>query len=257
MTSIQKLSAAGAVVLLGAFWAPAGAALVTLTGSQFDLTYDTTKLGLFGAPTLTGNTLSFTFNNFSAQSLNGAGAVNTNSTIAGLEFTAKNGFQIGAFDLVEFGDYTISGNGSFVRVQGQLRAFDLVQPLTTQTTANLLVSALTPLNINDGANHDWSASARIDASTPTVLPSLFNAITAGSGRVGMTIENRLTAYTDPASSGFREAFIEKKFVGVGLQVTVTPAPVPLPPTAALTLLGLTGLAVVARRRRRSAGSDPA
>lgn len=248
MNAKQRLLTACAALVWGA--APSHAALVTLTGTQFDLTYDTTKLGLFGAPSLVGNTLSFTLNTFAAQSLNGVGAVSTNSTVSGLVLTARNGFQFGAFDLLEFGDYSLSGSGSFVRVSGQLRAFNTAQALTTQTSANLLVNPLTPLNINDGNNHNWVAGARIDAFSPMALPSLFNVITTMPEEVDLTIENRLTAYTDPAVSGFREAFIEKKFVGVGVQVTVLPAAVPLPPSAALTLAGLAVIALLAHRRGR-------
>ena len=248
----QRLLAVFAMSVWGAAVVPAQAALVSLTGTQFDLTYDTTKLGLFGAPTLVGNTLSFTLNTFATESLNGAGAATNFSTVSGLVLTAKNGFQFGAFDLVEFGDYTLSGNNSFVRVQGQLRAFNTAQFLTTQTSANLAVNPLTPLTINDGGNHNWSASARIDASTPAALPSLFNVIQTNPQEVGLTVENRLTAYTDPLDAGFRQAFIEKKFVGVGVQVTVVPAAVPLPPSAALTLAGLAVIALLVRRRSPSA-----
>ena len=248
MNAKQRLLTACAVLVWGA--APSHAALVTLSGTQFDLTYDTTKLGLFGTPSLVGNTLSFTLNTFATQSLNGLGAVSTFSTVSGLLLTAKNGFQFGAFDLVEFGDYTLSGSGSFVQVLGQLRAFNTAQALTTQTSANLMVNPLTPLNINDGNNHNWVADARIDASTPMALPTLFNVISTMPQEVDLTIENRLTAYTVPSGSDFREAFIEKKFVGVGVQVTVLPAAVPLPPSAALTLAGLAVIALLAHRRGR-------
>ena len=247
----QRLLTVCGIFLWCASVAPAHAALVTLSGTQFDLTYDTTKLGSFGAPSLVGNTLTFTLNTFAAESLNGAGAVTKNSTVSGLVLNAKSGFQFGAFDLVEFGDYTLSGSGSFVRVQGQMRAFNTGQALTTQTSANLVVNPLTPLTLNDGNNHDWSASARIDASTPTALPSLFNVINSNPSEVGLTLENRLLAYTDPSGSGFRQAFIEKKFVGVGVQVTVLPAAVPLPPSAALTIAGLAAIALLAHRRNRS------
>ena len=229
----------------------AHAALVTLSGTQFDLTYDTTKLGSSGVPSLVGNTPTLTLNTFAAEALNGAGAVTKNSTVSGLMLNAKSGFQFGSFDLVEFGDYTLNGNGNFVRVQGQMRAFNTGQALTTQTSANLIVNPLTALTINDGNNQNWSASARIDAFTSAALPSLFNVINSNPNEVGLTLENRLTAYTDPSGSGFRQAFIEKKFVGVGVQVTVLPAAVPLRPSAALTIAGLAAIALLAHRRNRS------
>ena len=36
---------------------PAHSAIQTITGSNFDLVYDDTKLGLFGAPSVAGNNI--------------------------------------------------------------------------------------------------------------------------------------------------------------------------------------------------------
>jgi hypothetical protein len=228
----------------------AQAELVTLTGADFDLTYDTTKLGLFGAPSLAGNSIFFTFSGFAAESLNGQGAVTRNSTISGLVLSARNGFQFGELVLVELGDYKLSGNGSRVDVQGRLRAFDMAAPLTTQTVAALGIEPSSPLDLADGLLHEWSAAARIDGSTPVQpVPSIFGATTnvihARPQAVGVSIENQLTAYTDGPSIDLQQAFIEKKFAGVQMLV----APVPLPSTAALAGVGLlAGLCLWGRRR---------
>lgn len=228
----------------------AQAALVTVSGTDFDLTYDTTKLGLFGVPALAGNNIFFTFSGFVAESLNGAGVVTQNSTISGLVLTARNGFQFGSFDLAEFGDYRLNGSDSSVQLNGQLRAFNVASSINTQTTANLALAPGTLLNLNDGTLHNWAALARIDASTaPQSVPPVFgaptNVIQSNAREIGITIENQLTAYTDAAGSGLRQAFIEKKFAGV--QMTVSP--VPLPPSAALLAAGLTAAAWLVRRRR--------
>lgn len=100
------------------------AAIQTITGVNFDLIYDDSKLGLFGAPSVAGNNIFFTPNNFKAESLNGAGIVTNNSTINGMQLVAKNGFQFGSIDLSEFDDYLMRDAESFVSVNGQLRAFD-------------------------------------------------------------------------------------------------------------------------------------
>ena len=246
----MKMTLCGLCLPLCVCAAPAAAALQTLTGSNFDVVYDDAQLGLFSAPTLVGNSLFFTFNNFVAESLNGNGAVSTNSTIAGLVFTAKDGYRFGAFNLAEFGDYTLSGSGSLVRLQGQLRAFNLASALSTQTTGQLQVNPSTPLTFNDGQNHDWSATARIDAATaPVPLPfgTVTNVILSNPSQVGLAIENRLTAFTDPNGAGFRQAFIEKKFAGV--QMTVAPpSPVPLPTPVALLAAALAAMAFIVRRR---------
>lgn len=235
-----------AAAALCAPMAPAQSALVTVIGTNFDLTYDTAQLGLFSAPTLVGDSIFFTFSTFVAESLNGAGVVSLPSTVNGLVLKAKNGYQFGAFDLAEFGDYKLNGANSSVQVTGQLRAFNVASAVLTQTTNNLAVSGSTPLNINDGALHDWFGTARIDSSTAPVLGSFgTNVILSRPEQVVMTIENQLTAYTDSASSGLRQAFIEKKFAGV--QMTVSP--VPLPPSVALMGAGLCAVLWVARRRR--------
>lgn len=237
------LAALGAVTS-----APVSAALVTIVGTNFDLTYDDTKLGLFGAPTLVGDTLFFTPNAFAAESLNGAGAVTTNSTVSGLVLTAKNGYQFGAFDLAEFGDYRLNGASSFVTVTGQLRAFNVASSINTQTASFLAVDGSTPLTINNGLLQPWLATARIDAGTaPQAVPPQFgealNVLATRPGAVGLTIENQLLAFTDPDGTGLRQAFIEKKFNGISVDVT----PVPVPPAAAMMVLGLASLMLLRHR----------
>ncbi len=227
---------------------PARATLVTLTGTDFDLTYDDTKLGLFNAPVLSGDIISFTFNNFVAESLNGQGFVTTSSTIDGIVLSSKNGFTFGDLLLAEFGDYLLVGPFSTVNVQGQLRAFDAANPVPTQTASDLFVNPATPLNIVDAANHDWQASARIDNATP-VTPPLFgmpqNGWLATADQIGVTIENRLIAFTSPGGLFAQQAFIEKKFVGIAIAVM----PVPGPSGALAVLAGLALIGAAAWRRR--------
>ncbi|RVU45124.1 hypothetical protein [Rubrivivax rivuli] len=229
----------------------ARAELVTISGTDFDLTYDTTKLGLFGAPSLAGNSIFFTFSGFVAESLNGQGAVTQNSTISGLVLTARNGFQFGELVLVELGDYKLSGAGSRVDVQGRLRAFDMSAPITTQTVAALELEPGSSLAMANGLLHEWAATARIDGNSAVQpVPSVFgvatNAIQARPRALGVSIENQLTAYTEATSMGLHQAFIEKKFAGVQMLV----APVPLPSTAALAGAGLlAGLGLWLRGRQ--------
>lgn len=227
------------------------AALVTVPGTHFDLTYDTTQLGLFGAPTLSGDSLFFSLSPFNVSSVNGAGVFTQNSTIAGLVLTARSGYQFASFSLSESGSYMVSGAYSEVVLTGKLQAFNTAASLSTQTAASLGIAPNTPLTLNDGVSHDWSAAARIDSTTAPVS-NLFsaarNVIGSNPNAVGLSITNGLEAYTEDPQSN---AFIEKRpSLGVRLDV-VALAPVPVPPALALLGAGLACLAGLRLQSRRA------
>lgn len=236
-----------AACLMGASLASGSvhSAMITIVGTDFDVVYDDTKLGQFGAPTLTGDTLYFTPNNFRAESLNGQGVVTDNSTLNGLTLVAHAGFHFGSLSMAEFGDYIMTGASSSVTVGGQLRAFDAFNSILTQTSNSLVVNGATPLNLIDGLNHDWVAGASITNATPTIIPGSSPWL-AGASQVGLTLENNLSAFTASTDTGPLRAMVEKKFNGVA--ITVQPVPVP----AAVWLLG-SGLCAlgVCRGRRAS------
>ena len=223
----------------------AHAAVVTKQGTNFDLVYDDTKLGLFGSLDLNGNNLLFTPNDFKAQSLNGTGLDIESSTASGIRLIAKDNFQFGTIVLQEFGDYFLLGGGQ-VSVGGQLRAFDPSNPFATQTSSAISVLPATALTINDGLTHDWIAAATIDANKPTVTGGTTNWL-ANAGEIVLTIENIMTAYTAPGV-GPQAAFVEKKFAGVGLTIT---SAVPEPSTWGSLGAGVFVLGVMVSRRKRN------
>lgn len=223
--------------------APAQAALVTIVGSEFDVVYDTTQLGLFATPSLVGNNLFFTPSAFSAESLNGAGTVATPSLASGIELIAHPGYQFGTLALATLGDYVMLGAGSSVGVTGSLTASDAANPLT-QTVAALTISPTTPLNIIDGQNHNWLGTASINNATPTVAAG-HNPWLGSAAVIDLQLQNTLTA-TSVMGPGQQQAFIQEKFSGV--EVMIDPLAVPLPAAVWLLGSGLAGMACWGRRK---------
>jgi hypothetical protein len=234
-----------AAVLLGTGGAARAAEIF---GTDFDVIYDPSTLGLFGTLSLVGDTLSFTPNNFIATSTNGQGVVTPTgvTTASGIQLVANPGFHFGSLQLSEFGDYLLSGAGSSVSLSGELIAFDGDQsanPIATYTTSTITPNGA--LTSNTGAAVNWSAGAAINNATTPVSGG--SAWLAGAGTVDISLENLLSASTTTANS---EALIQKKAAFGGVGITVTP--VPLPGPAALLGSAMFALALAARRRRHIA-----
>ncbi len=230
MKRVKKL-AIGMVLLGQALSGAANAASATLTGTNFDFTYDDALMGLFGQPTVAGDTLFFTPINFTAKSLNGAGYAFNNETL-NLKVKAHTGKAFTNVGLVEKGDYLLLGAGSTAEVDGQVRVFDSAMPLV-DLTSNITPSS--PLNLMGGPSKNWTANASVDVSSWKTARTL-----------NVTLENLLlTSSSAPASL----AFMEKKFVGLTFGSSSIAA-VPEAETYAMMLagLGLVGL-VVSRRRK--------
>jgi hypothetical protein len=227
-------SAAILLTLAAAFQSGQVSAIpVTVSGASVSFTYDSALTGLFGAPTVVGDTFYFTPTTFTAQSYNGAGIVNTSATF-NVAVTANSGYTLSAATLAEQGDYYVIGSGSAVAVGGKLFVRDLASPVTSVTSSSILPS--TPLTATTTLagfeTSEWFASVG------GALPGSWGSITG----VNVTIENILLASTSAAGSA---AFIEKKFAGL----TVIISPVPESNRAALMLAGLGLVGFVARRKK--------
>jgi len=222
---INKLAAAVVVAFAAS---GANAAIQTLDGVGFDISYDDAALGLFGTPSLVGNSLFFAPSGspgFSAQTASGFDF--TNSTFA-FQITADPGYMLTAFTLVEEGDYFYFGDGAGVAVGGQLRVKSLAPLSATMTSAIEADTSImnAPLSI---ATHNWSSFSSIDAGNIE--------------KANVSIENLLAAYSY-TETGPSYAFIEKK----GVELAVSVAAVPEPEAYALMLAGLGMIGMAARRR---------
>lgn len=224
-----------AVALLGSFAAvPASAAIQTVNGSFFDISYDDTLAGLFGTPTIVGSTIQWFPSGspgFSAYSA-GDGIQKANSTF-GLTITTKpdTAYKIAGFDLHEGGDYSYFGSGSVgVAVAGQLRVTPQDPSSGTMVSPITSTSAFTPNPALDFSTKNWNATASVSTAQIT--------------KAKVSIENLLFAYTPPGSFP-TQAFIEKK--EAFLHVTV----VPEAQTYMMLLAGLGLIGTLAYRRRQS------
>jgi hypothetical protein len=191
------------------------AAIVTLPGSQFDLRYDDGLVGLFGAPSLAGGTVFFTPSAFVATSTNGIGLVTRSSTVT-FELLAHDGSSFASVAVGESGDYRLAGAGSTVGVSGVLTLSDASNSTSSDLAASFDAT-------------EWNASAVLDSGAAPWAP--------GARSITVSLQNILSAVTPAGIGGLQEAFIEKKFAGVALEVKTVPTPGTLP-LAALALGGL-------------------
>jgi len=213
--------------------APAHATLVTLSGSSVDFIIDDAQPGLvlYGLPTVAGDSLLFFPSQFRAQSDNGAGTLGVNATI-NFEVRSHNAaaVDLSTVMVAEFGDYFITpASGGSVSAVAQLGAVNLMAanpPLSfrqdIQQTGTL----------TQGGANDWSLVTNIDFRQVWLTPT---------DRVQMTLQNDLSATSLLNPS---EAWIQKKFQGLVVQVQVVPLPAALP----LLLTGLAGFGALSRRR---------
>lgn len=220
---------------------PAQAAIVTVAGSSFDLTYDDALLGPYGTPTIVGNQVFFTTVALSVQQFS-TGSSSLDSLLEGIVITMRGPLVLDSLAVSVLGDYYLDGAGASVGVTGRLLAHDASAPATTRTTGALTVDAATPLTVV-GENTDWRATARVDAGT-AVDAGQTNVFLAGARSIGVSLGTELIASLG-SGTGFREAFIEQKFTGLRLSVGSTP--VSAPGTAALLLTALAAAALLRRR----------
>lgn len=217
--------------------------MVTVSGTNVSFTYDADNLGLFGAPTVSGDSLIFTPTNFVAQSTDGAGYDLTSSTV-NISITANTGYQFSTVSLTERGDYALIGDDAEVSLGGQIRVFDLDDPFANEVTDNIVATA--PFDVHTTlagfTTTNWTANASVVVPGASAGWGGDDGIVDG---VNVTLENILIARTTQVGS---LAYIEKKFAGTSIIITA----VPEADTYAMLLAGLGLVGFMARRVRKTA-----
>ncbi len=238
------------LLILSATYSNAAIVLVSDLGSSFDLQYDDASVGLFGNPTLSNNVVSFTPNAFVASVAGQNQSVIKSSTV-NFQLVAKKDQDFANFALLERGDFFLEGANSRVRAQGQMRVFNVSNPISSEVTSSIISSATNgtapgtlltalPFSYNNGVTYDWAGVANVAATQELSSAQIVN----------ITVENILRASTGAQLSSEMfppEAFIEKKFTGPPVSLFVTP--VPEPSEWIMLLCGLSIIGLIVRRRR--------
>lgn len=213
---------------------PAHAAMQTISGPLFDVSYDTALESLFGAPSISssGDVIFFTPTAFLAQSTDGSpGSVLVPSTLNLTITPTVPSSRVESIRVAESGDFLLSGAGASVSAAGLLEARTLSDPLAKST---VVFGPDVALVAPDGVLTTWMADAFLDGDSGAWKPS--------AGPLILTLQNVLLAQTRALGE---IALIQKKFEGIEVGLAV----VPLPGAGAVFAVLLAGLALVRARER--------
>lgn len=205
----------------------ASAASVTQCGPTICYKYDDAQaaVGLYGTPTLIGDSLRFLPENFRAQSDDGEGLVQTQASFYfDNVYSVNPNEDIQKIMITEFGDYEIT-NGD--RVSDQL-TLDAVNNLGAGTASESELFSVT-----DGTTglQTWQIDNTLMVSSEFQTNSL-----------NLTVTNLLEAETDATGE---TAWIQKK-----VKIQAVTAAVPLPAGVWLMVSALGIMGGVARRKKR-------
>lgn len=195
------------------------AVTVVLTGTHINVIYDTADVGLFGAPTLTGDTLSWSPVAFMAKANGGPTVLSSQTQV---KIVAHSGFNVAQVGYSEGGTYKKSGAGlvsatGAVNVAAESPAAPAVNvPFTTGGLAAAPGGA------------SWAAA---------VAPINFGP---GTTRVSFLVSNTLKSFGSAAGPNM----IAKTLPTLSVVVVA----VPEPETYAMMLAGIAALGFIARRR---------
>lgn len=209
----------GAVVALSL---NANAAMVTLSGTTVDFTFDDSLLSIFGTPIVLGDKLVFTPSTFVANANNADGIRIANATV-NIDVTAKSGWNLSSVSLFENGDYWRIQDTAPAQVAlgGQFRVDSAIYAIAPDAPLSATTDFL------NFATTNWSSSI-----TATGIDPL---------GIHLTLQNILLARSLALGDG---AFIEKKLA----EIELATVPVPVPAPIVLLISALASMFVVGRRK---------
>ena len=221
MKTIRQMGAALFVATATLLSGQSLAASVTVAGNTVSFTFDSALTGLFGAPTVVGDSIYFTPTSFKALSSNRERFDFTSQTF-NIAVSANAGYEVAGASLAEQGDYYIIGRGhgrhdhhdrfARVAVGGKFIMRDLEAP-AHKVSSSIFADA--PLTDTTSLGHfdtsEWAASANL------AVPASWGGADGIVSGVNLTLQNLLIASSFSCASS---AFIEKKFAGIEIIIKI-------------------------------------
>ena len=212
-----------------------GSGLTVLEGATVCFLYDAADVSpLYGNLTVSGDNIFSNPDAFIASSANGGSTQTTG--IGTVRVAAKDGYDLSIINILERGNYRLSGAGSSVDLDASLDIFSTDSPLFDFSTSALSITG--DLSLQDSNLHNFSASTSFDLNTVNWL---------NTNDIGLTLTNILTATTIDIGE---TATIEKNLSGTQLvSIVTTPTAVPIPASIWLFGAGLFAMTGFIRRRK--------
>lgn len=227
-------------------------------------------LPLFGAPTVTGNSIDFNPTGFDAAS-SGVGSDITDSNLVFM-VTAKSGSRISSITLSEAGDTTLAGNvtpgsmgtASAVFASGVLDIHEVdfmgINHISVPFSLSFSPSGGTYFLGTDGGggpifHTPWTGSATLDIdailiANGFIIPPGPIDPEGGATKISIDMDNTLVAVSEVGTSS---SIAKKDFGGITIRSNVRLEPgggpeIPEPTSVMLVGLGMMGLGIVRRYR---------